>query len=409
MDVIDTIAILITLAAILSYVNYRFIKFPPTIGLMIMALTLSLFLMFLGKMGWAIEEKARVIMEGIDFNKVLLQGMLSFLLFSGALHININDLAKSKWTIGILATVGVVGTTFMVGTLMYYGVRVVGLHLDFIYCLLFGSLIAPTDPISVLGILKKVDAPKSLATKITGESLFNDGVGVVIFLAVLGLIGGDHQFDIKEIGFLFLKEAVGGIVFGFVIGWIIYRLLRTADNYSIEILLTLALVMGGYTLAGILHVSGPIAMVIAGLLIGNQGRMFAMSEGNRERVDLFWEFMDHILNAILFLLIGFEVLVLAFPREYFLGGLMAIPLILFSRFLCVGIPITLLRLKKTVEPHAVKIITWAGLRGGISIALALSIPKGEIREIIIAITYIVVVFSIVVQGLTMKPLIRRLV
>ena len=403
MEVLDLAALLLTLAAIFSYINFRFLKLPTTIGIMLIAMLISISLVVLGHCGFeGIQNKATVVLEGIDFNKALMHGMLSFLLFSGALHVNLEDLDQHKWIISILATFGVVMSTFIVGSIAWMVFLLIGLKLPFIYCLLFGSLIAPTDPIAVIGILKKAGVPKSLETKITGESLFNDGVAVVVFLVIMGIVTGGHDVTAGHIMLLFVKEAIGGVLFGLAIGWLAYRMLKSVDNYQVEVLLTLALVMGGYAFARVIHVSGPIAMVVAGIFIGNRGRLFAMSENTREHLDSFWELMDEILNAVLFLLIGLEILVLTIKGNYLIAGLIMIPVVLFARFISVGIPVTFMRRIRDFSPHAVKIMTWGGLRGGISVALALSLPNGPEREALLTVTYIIVIFSILVQGLTIE-------
>jgi CPA1 family monovalent cation:H+ antiporter len=406
MHILDITAILTTLAALLSYVNHRFVRLPSAIGLMFIALCLSLGLIALGKLGLAgIERTAETFIRSIDFNKTLMQGMLSFLLFAGALHVNLGDLAEQKWVVGTLATVGTVASTFVVGGLFWLLVNGLGLNVPPIYCLLFGALISPTDPIAVLGILKTAGAPKSLETKITGESLFNDGIGVVVFVVLLELATGGHELSLPHIAVLFAEEAVGGILFGLVLGGIAYWMLSRIDNYSVEVLITLAVVMGGYALALAIHTSGPIAMVVAGLVIGNHGRRFAMSDKTRDHLDTFWELIDEILNTVLFVLIGFELLILEFSGKAAVAGLVAIPIVLLARLVCVGTPIRLMKLWRTFTPGAVKILTWGGLRGGISVALALSIPAGPERDLILPVTYTVVVFSILVQGLTIGRLV----
>lgn len=403
MEMLDLAALLLTLAAIFSYINFRFLKLPTTIGIMLIAMLISISLVVLGHCGFeGIQNKATVVLEGIDFNKALMHGMLSFLLFSGALHVNLEDLDQHKWIISILATFGVVMSTFIVGSIAWIVFWLIGLKLPFIYCLLLGSLIAPTDPIAVIGILKKAGVPKSLETKITGESLFNDGVAVVVFLVIMGIVTGGHDVTAGHIMLLFVEEAIGGVLFGLAIGWLAYQMLKSVDNYQVEVLLTLALVMGGYALARVIHVSGPIAMVVAGIFIGNRGRLFAMSENTREHLDSFWELMDEILNAVLFLLIGLEILVLTIKGNYLIAGLIMIPVVLLARFISVGIPVTFMRRIRDFSPHAVKILTWGGLRGGISVALALSIPNGPEREALLTVTYIIVIFSILVQGLTIE-------
>jgi CPA1 family monovalent cation:H+ antiporter len=283
-----------------------------------------------------------------------------------------------------------------------------GFNIAFIYCLLFGALISPTDPIAVLGILKKVDTPKSLETKIVGESLFNDGVGVVIFLILLEMAGSGHEIGVGRIFMLFVQEAIGGGLLGFAAGMLAYWMLKQVDNYQVEILITLGLVTGGYALADALHLSAPIAIVVAGLLIGNHGRSFAMSEDTRQNLDTFWELADEVLNAVLFLLIGLEVMVLSYTWMSFTGALLAIVIVLSARLISVSVPIFLLKRVRSFSPNVVKILTWGGLRGGISIALALSLPVGGERDVLLAITYGIVVFSILVQGLTISPYLKML-
>jgi len=404
----DILAILITLSALFSYVNHRYIHLPTTIGLMLIALLMSLAIVALDGLGpgLGLAERIRPLMASIDFNTTLMHGMLSFLLFAGALHVNLNDLASNKWVIGILATAGVCLSTLIIGTIGHWVLAKIGIDLPLIYCLLFGALISPTDPIAVLAILKSAGASKSLETKIGGESLFNDGVGVVVFVVLLDIASGGHMVSTADILLLFVQEAIGGIVFGLFIGGIAYALLKSINNYQVEILITLAVVCGGYSLAHVLHLSGPIAVVVAGLLIGNHGRRMAMSDQTREHLDTFWELVDEILNAVLFVMIGLEVLVLTFSMHYLTAGLFLIPVVLLARLISVGVPVTLLRFRRSFSRNAVKIMTWGGLRGGISVALALSLPAGQERDIILVVTYTIVVFSILVQGLSIGRLIR---
>lgn len=406
MTIFNVIAVFVTIAALLSYINYRFVKLPSTVGLMVIALAMSLVLIGLGKLGFGIEEQAERFLAGIDFSEALMKGMLSFLLFAGALKINLEDLAKQKYIVSGLATVGVVASTFMVGTGLYFALMLLDVSLSYIYCLIFGALIAPTDPVAVLAILKSVKTPKSIETKIAGESLFNDGVGIVMFLVLVGIATGGESTGVGSAVLLFLQEAVGGVGFGFVIGWVAYKLLKNIDNYSVEILITLALVSGGYALATAIHTSGPIAIVVAGLMIGNHGRMYAMSDVTRDNLDTFWELIDEILNAVLFAWIGMEILVLTFTLDHVLAGLIAIPLSLAARFISVSSFVGLLKFRRKFSDNAIRILTWGGLRGGISIALALSLAVGEPRDLIVAITYVVVVFSILVQGSTIKRLVK---
>lgn len=411
MSITNIFAILISLAAVFSYINYRFIKVPSTIGLLVIALFMSLAIILLGKMGLPIEAQAKHLLSQIDFNETLMQGMLSALLFAGALHVHLDELKKQKWVVAVLASIGVITSTFIIGFASFYIFGWMGLNIPLIYCLLFGSLISPTDPIAVLSILKSVGASKSLETKIAGESLFNDGVAIVVFLVLLSLAGvdghgGHSEVSAMSIVTLFAQEALGGAIFGLMIGYIVFRMLASIDNYQVEILLTLALVFGGYALASALHISGPIAVVVAGLLIGNKGRKYAMSDKTRDHLDNFWELIDEVLNAILFVLIGLEVLILNFNPTYIWAGLIMIVVTLVSRFISVGIPVSLMKLRKSFSPKIVRILTWGGLRGGISIALVLTLPAGEHREALLMITYIVVIFSILVQGLTVGKLVK---
>lgn len=411
MHLINLIAIILTLSALFSYINFRFIGLPTTIGVMLIALLMSFGFILLGELGIVdLHRLAEGMLSGIDFNKTLMDGMLSFLLFAGALHVSAKDLVKMKWTIGVLATMGVVLSTFVVGGMIFVLLTVLSFNIPFIYCLLFGALISPTDPIAVMSTLKSAGIGKSLETKIAGESLFNDGVGVVVFVVILSIVLQPEQVSVAQVAIIFSKEAVGGVIFGLLLGAFGFYLLKSVDNYQVEILITLALVMGGYSLALEMHTSGPIAVVVAGLLIGNHGRAYAMSMTTRQRLDNFWELLDEILNVVLFVLIGLEVLVLQLKGTYLLAGLLAIPLVLLARFISVGIPITLLRALTnwTYSAHVVKILVWGGLRGGISVALALTLPSGAERDIFLVITYIIVVFSIVVQGLTIGKVAKSL-
>ncbi len=407
MGLFDIAACLITLAAAFGYVNQRFLKLPTTIGVMLISLCFSLGLVLLRFINPDIALTAREFVAGIDFNKAVLDCLLSFLLFAGALHVDLNDLRDQKRLIAILASVGVVLSTFIVGTVTYFLLGAFGVEVSFIYCLLFGALISPTDPVAVLGILKKVGVPKSLETKITGESLFNDGVGVVVFLAILGIATGKSDGSAGAIAHLFVLEAGGGVLLGAIFGGVAYFMLKTVDNYQVEVLITLALVMGVYSLALAWHMSGPLAMVVAGLMIGNHGRQLAMSDTTRDHLDKFWELVDEVLNAILFLLIGLEFLILSITGQNLLLGVLAIPLVLMARLVAVSVPITALKPFRAFSKGVVPILTWGGLRGGISVALALAIPPGPEREIFLTMTYVIVIFSIAVQGMTLKPLIQR--
>ena len=407
---LDTTAIILAITALFSFLNYRFIKLPTTIGVMVISLVISIVLIVLQYAGFdGITQQAQAFVKHVDFDEVVMKGMLSLLLFAGALHVNINDLLERKWAIGLMATIGVLLTTFIVGFVSFYVFAAFGFSIPLIYCLLFGSLIAPTDPIAVLGILKQAKAPKSLEIKITGESLFNDGIAVVVFVVLLGIAQGGEDMTVGHIALVFAEEAIGGVIYGLLLGYSGYQMLKWVDNYQVEILITLALVVSGYTLAGHIHVSGPLAIVVAGLMIGNKGRMFAMSDTSREHLDTFWELIDEILNAVLFVLIGIEVLALAFDHMTLAVGFVLIPIILLARLASTSFLLGALRLKETLTRHAEWILTWGGLRGAISVALALALPPGDIRDTILTVTYIIVVFSILVQGLTLGKLIQVLI
>ncbi|MQA89228.1 MAG: sodium:proton antiporter [Gemmatimonas sp.] len=407
MSEFDTIAVLTTMAALFAWVNYRFFRLPTTIGLMVISLVLSVALVVLGRAGAGWVDPFVQFVAAIDFDEAVLDGMLGALLFAGALHVSIDDLVRQKGVIALLATVGVMTSTTLVGVLTWLLFGWLGFAVPLIFCLLFGAIVSPTDPIAVGAILKRAGVPGALFTKITGESLFNDGVGVVLFLLLLGLATGGATSAAGALE-LFAIEVFGGLVFGAVIGWLAFQLLRSVDSYSVEILLTLAVVTGGYALAGHLHLSGPLAMVVAGLLLGNRGRALAMSETTRDRLDNFWELIDEILNAILFVLIGVEVVAVDLGPSVLFAGALTIPIVLFARWASVGLPVTALRVVREFSPHTTTVLTWSGLKGGISVALALSLPPGPYRELIVTAAYVVVCFSIIVQGLTVEPVVRRL-
>lgn len=408
---LDIAASCLVVTALLAYLNHRFVGLPTSIGVMVTALGFSLLLVGLDAFGFmhglrAYEES---LLRSIDFSDVLMQGMLSLLLFAGALHVDLSELRTYRWQIGSLAIVGTLLSTLIVGFAMWWVLPWVGLPLPLIYCLLFGALISPTDPIAVMGILKSAGAPKNLELVISGESLFNDGVGVVIFSLLLGTLASGEAPTFAHGAELLAHEAGGGLIFGLVLGYITFRLLRSIDNYQVEVLITLAAVMGGYALASRLHVSGPLAMVVAGLMIGNHGRALAMSDTTRHHVDLFWELLDEILNAVLFVLIGLEVILLQFDTGIAAAAVAAIGITLLARTLTVGLPVTLLHARFGLPKGAAQVLTWGGLRGGISVALALSLPAGAERETLVSLTYCVVVWSILAQGLTIGRVVRHTV
>ena len=408
MSIFTVITILTVLSAAFAFINTKFLKLPFTIGLMIIAICFTLVITIAGNFNPFILEEANLIIASIDFETALLDIMLSFLLFAGALHTKIDGLKKQRMPIALFATMGVLVSTFIVGTLMYYIVQALGHQIDYIYCLLFGALISPTDPIAVLGILKDANAPKKLETKIVGESLFNDGVGVVIFLVIFKIAQqGVGAIEASEVGLLFFEEVVGGIALGLLAGWLVFQLMRVIDHYETEVMITLALVMGLSSLAHLIHVSGPLAVVVAGIFIGNKSPKIAWSETTQNYVDKFWELLDVLLNAILFVLIGLELLIITINGEYITFGLIAIPVTLIARYLALAGPVMLFKKKLDFIPKTNLIMTWGGIRGGISIALALSLEPNMERELFLTVTYIIVVFSIIGQGLTLGPLVRR--
>lgn len=412
MELYYTFSILIVLASFFAYLNLRFLKLPGTIGIMIIAVLVSVAMRLLGDEYFPETTKEFFeLIRTFDFNEILMGAMLNFLLFAGALHINISDLREHKWPILTYASVSVVLSAFIIAGLFYAVAPMLGIQIPFIYCLLFGTLISPTDPIVVLGILKEAKVPKMIETKITGESLFNDGVAVVMFAVVLKM-ATDTTFDASfaSISKLFLLEAGGGILLGALLGFTASNVMKKIDDYKVSVLITLSIVMGGFLIAKQLHFSSPLAMVIAGLIIGNYGKAVAMSETTRDYLSKFWELIDEILNAILFLFIGFELLMLPDLQEQLLLGIVAIFICLLARTLAIFIPASTLLLRKNVYSNGSLItMVWGGIRGGVSIALVMSIPNsvGDIKDILLEVTYIVVLFSIVVQGLTVGRVAKK--
>ncbi len=406
---LEITATCLVLTALLAYLNFRFIRLPITIGVMITALLLSLSIILLDLVGidFGLHHKMEDMLRAIDFSNVLMQGMLSFLLFAGALHIDLSELRAYRWQVLVLAFFSTLFSTFIVGLAAWYVLPYIGINLPLLYCLLFGALISPTDPIAVMGILKSAGIPKNLELVISGESLFNDGVGVVIFSILMSmlLIGEAPTFH-EGLGLL-MHEAGGGLLYGLLIGYITFYLLRSIDNYQVEVMITLAAVMGGYVLASKLHVSGPLAMVVAGLVVGNHGRELAMSDTTRLYVDMFWEMIDDILNAVLFVLIGMEVMLIAFSWNLLAAGLAMVIMTLIARALTVWVPVHYLPGYFKLPKGAGLVLTWGGLRGGISVALALSLPSGGERDVILSLTYCIVVVSILVQGLSVGKLAGR--
>ncbi len=410
MTFLQIASLLIVLAGGFGAVNYLFLKLPSSIGILVVALIASFGLLGIDLVlpSLGIANSVRSTVTGIDFSEALLEGMLGLLLFAGALHVKISDLRREWVIVALMATLGVALSTTIVGIGFSW---LTGMPL--LTALVFGALISPTDPVAVLGVLREADLPKTLETKIAGESLFNDGVGYVVFLILVGLAfpalesHGSEGNAVLGAAQLFFQEALGGAVLGLVLGWMTFRIMRQIDDYSLEVLLTLGLAFGGYELAVALHVSAPIMAVCAGLLIGDVGSARGMSEETRRYVDAFWKLVDEILNAVLFLMIGFEVFAIAFNGDLFLTGMAAIILALLGRLVAVAVPIMILRPFRDFNQGVIPIMTWGGLKGGISVALALSLPDGEWKPVILTCTYIVVVFSIIAQGLTVAKLANR--
>lgn len=414
MDAFDIIAVLLVLTAFFGYLNHRIFKLPMTIGLLIMALAASLLIILVDFLlpGHDLTGELTRFMNDVAFSETLLEGILGFLLFAGALHVNLGDMWRRRYAIALMASVGVIASTFIVGAGAYYLFQLIGFQVPFLACLVFGALISPTDPVAVLGVLKRAKVPPSLEAKIAGESLFNDGIGVVVFLIVVALAfpaTGEGPVTVGSVASLFVTEALGGAILGLIAGTFVHFAMRSIDDYVVEILMTLALVTGTYALAGALHLSPLIAVVVAGLLIGNVGRDKAMSKKTAEHLHDFWTLIDEVLNAVLFLLIGLEVIVVRLELPLLLASVVMIPLVLAARFVSVGGAVALLRPFREFTSGAVRVMTWGGVRGGISVALALSLPDSPYKSTILTATYVVVVFSVVVQGLTIEGLIRRVV
>ncbi|MFD0917680.1 cation:proton antiporter [Pseudahrensia aquimaris] len=413
LSLFEIAALLLVLSSFFGWFNHTVLKLPHTIGLLVMALISSLVLLGVQKLfpALGITDTLQAAIGQIDFYATVMEGMLAFLLFAGALHVDFSFLRTQAWAIGLMATVGVILSTFIVGFGFYYLTGLLGVQVPLLWALVFGALISPTDPVAVLSLLKSINVPHALEAKIAGESLFNDGVGVVVFTILLAIAMGEGgaQVTALEVAELFFVEAIGGAVLGLVTGWIAYRAMAMMDDYTLEILITLGIVAGTYALALRLHLSGPIAVVLTGLLVGNRGARLGMSEETRSNLFGFWELIDEILNSVLFLLIGLEVLVIALDPSFGWVAGATIPLVLFARFISVSLPILLLSLRRNFTAGAIPVLTWGGLRGGISVALALSLPTMAHKPVMLAATYAVVLFSIIVQGLTVKPLVSATV
>ena len=409
MTLFHSFSLILVIAALFAYLNIRYLKLTSSISLMLLGVLLSFVMFIIGAITPSFSVMVTDILNTIDFAHLLLEFMLSFLLFAGALHADGNMMKKSKWSIASFATLGVILSTFIVGTLLYYLLQLLNLPGSYTICLLFGALISPTDPLAVLDILRKSHMPKSLEIKITGESLLNDGMGVVMFLSIYEV----HKLGFENVGatfieLLLIKELAGGILTGLIIGYIGFRLMESIDHYKTEVMISLAMVCGGYSLCDYMSFSGPLCMVMAGLSMGKNVHSNGISDMTRDYLNKFWEMLDEILNALLFVLIGLEIYIINFTWTYLMVGAFTIILVLIGRYLSLLISSSVVNDKNIYEPNALKIMTWGGLRGGVSIALALSLPEDFNRELVVSITYINVVFSIIFQGLTINRFINYL-
>lgn len=402
MELYYSFSSLIVLAALFSYINHRFLRLPSTIGIMLMAIIASIVIRFGGDLFFPnLSGKFFVLLREFDFTEVLMGAMLNFLLFAGAIHVNFADLREQRLPVFTFSTISVIVSTFSIGGIAYYVISWFGIPLPFIYCLLFGALISPTDPIAVLGILKKANVPKSLETKIAGESLFNDGVAVVLFSVILQLAQSeDIHITFSSVSWLLAKEALGGLALGATLGYVASKAIKGIDDYIVSALITLAVVMGGYLVAHQTHVSSPLTMVAAGLIIGNYGKKVAMSPITKDYLAKFWELIDEIMNSILFLFIGFELLLIPDLKSYWFISLLAIGIVLFARFISIWLPSLIIPFKPRLSRSSLTMLVWGGLRGGVSIALVLAVGDNEYKNLLLEMTYFVVVFSIAVQGLT---------
>ncbi|MBV1918264.1 MAG: sodium:proton antiporter [Sphingomonadaceae bacterium] len=406
----DAAAILIVLAATLGYLNHRFLKLPSTVGLTVMGAVASIIVVLYDRIlpASTLAESLSSFLRELDFHSTLMEGMLSFLLFAGAMHVDWGHMNKGRWPILFFSTAGVMISTVLIGFAFNFLTVALGAGVPLIWCFVFGALISPTDPVAVMGVMKRASMPETLQATVAGESLFNDGVGVVIFSILVAIALGTEPFSLGIAAMHFLQEAGGGALLGLLSGWVAYRAMQSIDEYNIEVLISLAVVMGGYSLAMTLHVSGPVAMAVAGLIIGNHGVAYAMSDQTRDYLIKFWALVDEILNAVLFLLIGLEVIVLAMDGRYILAGIGAILIALAARIIAVGLPLRAMKRMIDMGPLALPTLVWGGLRGGISVALALSLPESPIRAELLVATYAVVLFAVIVQGGTIGSLIERI-
>ncbi|WP_375748702.1 cation:proton antiporter [Vibrio sp. HN007] len=417
MSAYQTLCILSGFAILIAFINSKIGKMQSTIAITAGSVSLSLLILIAGQSGWFnLTEIAYQTVASLDFDDLLLKGILGFLLFAGGLGIKLPHLKDQKWEIAILALCATLFSTFFIGFALHYFCQLLGVDFALVYCLLFGALISPTDPIAVLAIVKKLDAPKRISIQVEGESLFNDGFGLVLFVTLYTVAFGNEAPTAESVIHLFTQEAIGGIAYGFALGLVFHHLICATNDHSMEQLLTIAIPTAGYALAELLHVSGPLAMVVSGILIGNKTRYVGLSLESQEHLDKFWELIDEFLNGVLFLLIGMTMLLFEFHKEDWILIVFSIPLVLSARYLSVYLSYLGFKRYRNYNPHSVKILTWGGLRGGLALAMALSIPSGiwvvpdkliDVKEVILVMTYAVVVFSILVQGSTITPMIEK--
>ncbi len=407
MTLYELATLILTLAVLLGYLNHRFIKMQATIAVMVGSMLLSVLIILASNFGIGIKETISNALISLDFSDLLMHGMLSFLLFAGSLNIDLGSLKHHRYEIGILSCISTIISALLISVATYYLLNYCGIHLLFTECFIFGALISPTDPIAVLNTFKELGAPKQLGTIVSGESLFNDGVGIVLFTSIVGIIYHGGELSFANVSYSFATLALGGIIYGSILGKIAAILIRSAGEYKMAALITLVIVTGGYTFAEYIDVSGPLAMVIAGIIVGNSGRANEKQINIQHHLDSFWEIIDEVLNAILFMLIGFEVLIIPTYFNIILLSVMAVPVVLIARWIVVTVPMSLFKLKRKYSPYATSILVWGGLRGGLAVALALSLPEGGTRDIILTMTYTVVAFSIIFQGLTTPILVHK--
>ena len=417
MSLYQSLCILAAMAFAIAFLNQYIMRMQTTIAITSGALLLSLVLLVLGKTVWpGLQDFAITMLGNINFEEFVLEGVLGFLLFAGGLGINLQAMRSQKWEIAALVFFGVLTSTILVALGMWLVCSLLGLPVPFIYCLLFGALISPTDPIAVLAIVKRLNAPQQIAIQLEGESLFNDGIGLVIFLSIYAVAFSGVEPSIGGVAQLFAREALGGIVFGGLLGLVVHLMISATDEGPMELAMTMCIPTAGFAIAELLHVSGALAMVVAGIIIGNWTRKTGFSQQSTTFLDQFWHLLDEFLNALLFLMIGLAMLIIEFEPSKIPIVLSMIPIVLIARYISVALPYTVFRRFREYKRYSVRILAWGGLRGALSLAMAVSIPAGimldesgtrGLRNLMTTMTYVIVLFSIIVQGTTIVPMINR--